>query len=427
MAVIYFITFLFSLLLIKKVYKTFCTPVLIISIIWCIFPIIPELHLAGLHKPSMRGEIIILLSYLSFFFTYFFIDVYINKKKFDYRIRISQTDTNDFLNEKFILLGNIIIFLWLITKLITVIPIIQSMGYQYLRMFSADIFGSVIENLIYSIFAKSFVLVSLAIYFYCMAVKKSINVLGFIISLTNIVIDSFVYAGRAGLVQVILYGFFAVFFCVTKERSKRQIFIFYLIGIMLLGIVIFLTNERMGQYSLLDSFFIYFGGPFYVFSYMLDHPRLYALGMNHYMYGSGTFGFIYNTIYSAISVMFGVDYKGSDFVISQLTEQTYVMATNSQRMNSSYTAAYVFLKDFGILGVIWGFAFMAILINIIFERYRKNRCVRYGAMYIILLYVLFKSISKYLLIGADYFMMFLYIMCLTKSSKNFGVRIRIKK
>lgn len=406
MTIIYLLLFVFSLFIYKTIYRTVYVPGTIMAVVWCVLPIISDRGLYGLKVTSMSGAIVIVISYISYLVGTLVSSSVFQVTKTGYRVNIQNIEREEYVNYRFLIIGNIFGIFILSKRLLNSIAIIQSMGFAYLRYVSNTEFGSTIEILIYAYFAIPFAYVSLIICFFNFATKKKINKPTLILSSVLIIINAIVWAERASLVRIALYAFFAMFFCITKERSKKQMLFFCALGVLFIVAISFLTAKRMEGFSLAQSIAIYFGGPFYVLGYIIDNPDIYKLNIGNYMWGAGAFGFIFNTFYYAIAVFLGIDYAGSDYIIGNLTQNTYVWATTEMRMNASYTAAFVFLKDFGYIGLFLGFFFLGAISHYILVKYVKHPNLKNGAIYIAMLYILFKTVSRYELIGTEYFMLF---------------------
>lgn len=414
MATLYIEIFIISIICIKQYYGSFFVPMTIIAVTWSLFPAIACLGVLGIGKLSFETHACILLSYGVFFLVSIG-----NAKRIKYNHEESPIEDQSYVRYGLIFFGNIIIAIWLCTKLGQSLSIIVNYGFVYLRNIYEDNFStSTIVNVIYNWFAKPFVVGSCAIF--CMDVLQRRNrrqvKIGIII-LINVLLDTIIFAARATIVKLVIYFFFALFFCKRKQYSKKQVFLIISVVIFLMVVIVFMTGERMSEsyssFSFLDSIAMYYVAPFALLDYYIRNPDFSLLGFKNLTFGTGTFGFIYNIIMSAFYVLFGVDYNGSDYLIQLVTQKTVRVGTRVS-INSACTANYIFLRDFGPLGIVIGFALMAYAVETLKKRYDKCVSVRNGALYITMLYSVFRLSMSYDFLTPAVFFSILFILLCTK-------------
>lgn len=421
MTAIYIGIFIISIFCINQYYGSLFVPMTIIAVTWSLFPAIASFGVLGIKELCFETHAYILLSYAVFFL--FSIS---NSKRTKHESNLindneeSQIDDHNYVRYGLLFCGNLIVAIWLCSKLGQTLSIISNYGFVYLRNIYEENFStSTIVNIIYNWFAKPFVVGSCAIF--CMDVLQKRNrrqIKVGIIILINVILDTIIFAARATIVKLVIYFFFALFFCKRRKYSKKQVFLIILIVISLMAVIVFMTGERMSEsyssFSFLDSIAMYYVAPFALLDYYIRNPDFSLLQYNHLTFGAGTFGFIYNIIRSAFYVLFGFNYNGSDYILQLVTQKT-VKVGERVSINSACTANYVFLRDFGPIGIIIGFALMAYVVETLRKRYDKCVSVRNGALYITMLYSVFRlSMSYDFLTPATFFSILFILLCTKK-------------
>ncbi len=418
MSFVYILLFIISVFWIKTFYKTLFVPMTIISVCWCVFPAIACTGVLGLYPLVAETHMCIMLSYITFLSVSAILS---SKMK-----KISGFDNNSYdldgkvnnVNYLLLFLGNLIISLWLLTKLGQTLSVIREHGFVYLRYIHQDNFSSsTIVNVIYNWFAKPFVVASCAIFSIDIMQKRNKQQIwvGLII-LVNVLLDTIIFAARATIVKLVIYFFFSMFFCKKREYTKKQKMLVAMLVAVLMIVIVFMTGERMSvsysSFSFLDSISMYYVAPFGLLNYYIENPIFSRLSFDGLTFGSGMFGAIYNIFWSALYVVFGVEYHGSDNYI-QLVTQHSIRVGEKVSLNSACTADYIFLRDAGFLGIIIGFALIAFLVEKSRNSYERLPSVRNGAIYISLLYVTFRLSMSYDFLTPSTFFSILYIFLCT--------------
>lgn len=435
MFIIYLLLFVSSLAWIRTYYKSLFVPMTIVSVTWCLFPAIADLGVLGLYPIALTTHFYIMLSYISFFAINAVSYGSKYKKNEGYYLSEEVRSVKSNVNYKVVFWGNVIVAAWLFTKLGQSLNIIQSYGFVYLRnIYENNFSSSTVVNIIYNWFAKPFVVATCAIF--CIDVMQRRNrqqlLIGIII-IINVLLDTVIFAARATIVKLVIFLFFSVFFCRKRDYTRRQKFFVVIIVIALMMVVVFMTGERMSEsyasFSFLDSVAMYYIAPFGLLNYYIKNPSFSLLSLNHLTYGTGMFGAFYNIFRSVAYVLLGSEYNGSDYIIQLVTQQT-VRVGEKVSMNSACTADYIFLRDAGIIGIIIGFALMSFIIEKSRQSYFSRPSVQNGAIYISLLYVVFRLSMSYDFLTPSTLFSLLYIYICTKESRikiSLGRKIRISK
>ena len=420
MIIIYLSTFIFLITNSVYVKRSLFTPIVIFAFCWCIFPAISEMEIAGLFKPSLHTHICIIVAISSFFLTYLILNFY-----FQGNCGI-KNNTHNYVNTKALVIANIISWFFLLPYTIAAIDIYKSFGLVYLRDYSTTeqlVAGTQLQTLYNWLIVPLYLVTAI---FACLLIvdgKSKDNKELLLVSITSILLHSITFAARALLVKYIFYFVFASFFCnaIKKSKIRKKDFLKMFSVIFGLLFVIVLISKGRSDKTLFDSFITYYAGPFSLFDYYLSHPQTSYLVGSSYLFGKALLGFLYNILQSALYVVFGKTYLGSDYIITRFTAQVFPVG-KSISMNAASTAMYPFMRDFGYFGLIIGFSFMAFLIC--WSEYKvKNRpSYRNRAVYVLLLYVLFKLSMSYEMLSPSVTFTVLYIIIATHRFKIISKR-----
>lgn len=415
MCAIYVMIFAWSVATVRTIYGSFFNPLIVFLCCWCIFPAIASTGVLGLYNISVDTHFIILLSIVSFWLAYN--QFGLNLKKTDG----SQTSIQNYVNYKLMIVVNVAILIWLSGKMMSSLAIIQSRGWAYLRAVANDNFSETTTgNIFYVWFIKPAIISSLAVLSFDLLHNKmsKAKIVLLLVSIANLMMDVIIFSARASIVKFMIYMFFSLFFCKVRTYTKSQKFVVFLIAVSLFCLVVFITGERMsgsgyGDFSFLDSIAMYYAAPFGLLNYYVENPDFSKLfSIDGMTFGSATFGLFYNIFRSALYVLLGMAYNGSDYNIQLVTQHSIRVGTEVS-INSGYTAAYVFLRDFGIIGIPIGFSLMAYVICKCHRLYRENPTTRTGTMYIFILYIIFRLSASYDFLSPSTFFSIVYIYIFT--------------
>lgn len=171
-----------------------------------------------------------------------------------------------------------------------------------------------------------------------------------------------------------------------------------------------------------ENVIVYYIGPFHLLNFYVENPGFSKL--NEHLYGKATFGFVYNVIEAAKYFIFKSPYKGSDAEITSVTAISVPIGLGI-RMNAGSTAIYPFLRDFGLLGIFFGFSLLAIVSNIIKYKYQISKTLRKKAVYLMFMYIVFRLSSSYLeLFSPEFLFCLFYIILFSTNLKkeNYGMK-----
>ena len=420
MYVLYFLLsiILFGVIIQKE--KTLITPSSIIVLTWAVFPCIACMRPYGLNELHAYTHVIILTALFSFIFAYYHED----KKRFHFRaisgVRLYTTDN---INYKLLFVLNLICLVFMIPKTLAAYTSIQMIGWDGQRDAYYELFGSYGEISAFNVFFKPLFIASLAILSVDLLRNEKYSIKRILLTLIviiNIAQESIIFAARATLVKVVVFFVFSFLFVNRKEISRRKKILFLLILFIVYNVITFITIQRagnLGDSSILRTMTIYYIAPFAFLDYLISNPEYSKLGVDNLLLGLCMIGFLYNFIYSALTYLFNIEYLGSDYAITSITAENVPVAA-SWHMNAACTACYPFMRDFGILGVLIGFAISAIIIQRIKYKFLKAPNVRNGALYVFMLYCIFRLSVNYDFLFTATYMAIVYIYMGTMTRKE---------
>lgn len=418
---LFIVVFALSFPLSYCLHKRFLSSVTLFSFAWCFLPLLSTFGINGLFIPGDKVYLYILLGVVSFYFFYLLSFAFLRSRKNTKRFENSYS-----LLSKPLFAFNLLGTLILLPSSIKSFQIALTYGYQYLREnASVALTSSVLLQNLYNWLLLPLFLASACLIISDFLVNdKKPNKKLLCVVIINIVLHSITFAARAAIVKVIMYALFALFFSNNKKglTNRRNSFYIIFASILMLSFTIYLTAGRMEQnysdYSFIDSIVMYYVGPFVLLNHHVNNWSILH-GSGSYLFGRGTFGFVTN-LFEAAAYFFvpNGDYFGTDYIIGKETEYFTRVGTNIY-MNSANTSIYTFLRDFGIFGIVLGFGLLAVAIGFVEIKDRKEKSLRYKALYIYLLYFLFKTVMNYEAVSPSVFFALFFIFLFTKQRQNY--------
>ena len=414
----------FIILLQKYLYKTIRTPLTFFAILWCVVLSVANMQLYNYYSPSLLVNSIIIIGIVIFAICFC---VFSGKKNLKRVI-----DNNFFechLNLQIIYFVNIIATIFTIPFLGNAINIIRNNGLAFLRANAGDtnigIASAGWQNVILdSVVRPVFMTMAiLAVTVSFSEIRKKTKIVLLSIAVVENFLLTLLTAARAPMVNFVFY--FIIAFIIFKGKNiiaaikteKKKI----VVCIILIAIILYITNERnfSGDTSILENFYVYyFSGPSYM-SRLLENVHEYGLN-GKLLYGTATFGFITNWLSFIYTFLTGKS-QGSLWVLgSVITNQQYWVGENTL-LNAMCTVFYIFIVDWGILGIIIGPLIIAFISAKIFKNLYKRQTTFTYAIYIYWTYILIRTVFKWDLLNVD-FAVFIVLMYLFTVKK---IRIRI--
>lgn len=182
------------------------------------------------------------------------------------------------------------------------------------------------------------------------------------LSLLDVVLYTLLFAGRFMMLEAILLIIIAAIDADENKNilgfiQKHKKLVILVLGLFI-GLV-FITLSRSSN-NFIKSAYVYFCGSFSYLSYLIKHE----IGTNLFLLGRTLLGFIYNTVYTVLTVFLGIEYQGSNHIITQLTQYMVPIGENIT-YNSMGTMLHDFIADFGVYGCIIDIAIFSYICNYI--------------------------------------------------------------
>lgn len=374
------------ILLNKILFKSIIKPNLLFTFIWCISVSIASLGLFNIYKLSLDVKIYSLIVVMSFNFIYYLISkkYYINNSS-DIKINIRYKE---------IYILNILSWLYCTKFLIKSLNIIfYGGGLKVLRMYSYNSelgLGSTAELLILQIIIGA-IFTSTIIISIALIVLKKVNYKMLLIAIVDLIVYTLLFGGRSYIFNFGLYYIFAYF--IMKLYGNKVIKINKKLIIVCITFLVLLTIKRSwSDVNLLETIVWYFTGGFNNLSVLFLENK-----MPMYLYGKAILGFIINIVLMFFTAIFGIDYNGSDHIITAITSIQRNISP-SIRTNANTTLIYPLFMDSGVIGIILGSIFLGGLVSIIEREFIKRKDVMFYCIYIYFLQILFNSIFNYSLL-----------------------------
>lgn len=401
MFAVYLLLLLLLLLLNKILYNTLIRSNSLFNLTWCMCGALASLGIFGLNKPILLVHILTIVCILSFNIVYMFTSY----KKPLKKLQEDQSKPNE-PNYRIIIAANIVAWIFTLPFIGRSITLIREYGFSGLRSFayvSSDALAStaqltIFQNIIEPIFTITVLLCMIELSY--KRLRKSIV----IFALLDISVYTLLFGGRAMIMEAGIFVFLSLW---LRYRSFEKNFISILIKehkpiillmIIAFGGLVYLTTKRSIQnMSFLANVMVYFVGPFAFLSELIKDNNALSSG---FLFGKAIFGWILSLFSIIVKLVFGMDYNGADYLISQITAPRRLIG-DGITFNALPTMLFPFIKDFGYLGSIIGPALYALVIVIIETKYYKGKSLFWLALFIYALYGIPFTIMNYYYMSAQ--------------------------
>lgn len=400
-------------------YKTIKNPAVCFNGWWLILLIISVIGTQGIDKPDNYIYHIFLIGGLSFNIV-FVLSSFIKmnnrrqvEEKFDYSIPLSR--------RKLILIIELLILLYYVYKSIYVIQKISigAFSYDNIRRFyySDAYFQNNLEYLVVNYIIDPLILVS-EIIFALNLFKKSFGNLTSTIILINIIVRAVISGGRMYLLELA----FIILICflqfrkgmVASRKGRKKIILIglLLVGIAIVSVAITTGRGREGSFfkKIADALVLNFTGSFSYLNVLESRNLIF----NDSLLSSTIAGFI-DPFVSILRFLGVTDTLTRQIAIGNITSEFVLIGTQSY--NAMPTMYYYFLYDFGMVGVVIGPAFLALISSIIYRKKMRTRRVDYFVAYILLMLLIFESPMNWLLFKSSFALAFIYATILLRKGK----------
>ena len=381
-------------------------------------PLLSTFGLGGLFVPSDITYICVIISLFSFLFFYS-----VGKQSSTSSIPLEREENVSYNR---IIIANLFAMAAIIYMLPTIMAFyaVHTMADARYDDATLEFFGNAKMATLYGLIVSPSIVVSFLCILDDLLHGSKVHFVALFLTILNMALNSVIFGGRSLLVQCGFYClFYFLFFRKNIELPKRKKKkVLKIVGISLIAIIavfVFITNARRSEDDADTSFYTYFlmyyVGPFVLFDHYANTGLLSLPGDMYW--GTCLFGPIYNFIMMGVSVLVpSIDYQGSDYLISQVTQNNRIDIGYDLGINAAVTAMYPFIKDFWLFGLVVGFGFWGFVTGKL-EKLRNHDSKRLRIITLLFLYVVFKLQMRYEL-GSTLLIMLVLVFLFIKKRKG---------
>lgn len=188
-------------------------------------------------------------------------------------------------------------------------------------------------------------------------------------AILGIILYTITFGGRYVLMNFVIY-YISAFLLIRKYKTiriKRKYVVF-----CVLGLIAVTFGRGLGEMSFAEMIYLYYVGSLSFLQLILDNPLRF--GLSEYTYGYMTFGFVIEPIVYFLKAFFGLDIDIPSYHFNIYAQPFYNIGTGGSIViyNNNTTFFYHFLRDFGIVGIILGVAFIALICAALDNVYQKT-------------------------------------------------------
>ena len=293
-----------------------------------------------------------------------------NKK--NRRILSNYEDTRVLIKSIPFTLINMVCTAFLIPYVRTGLSYIFVGGFNSLRQESLRTLYSTGTKLVLMNIVQPIILASLIIGFWNLIRNRKFNWY-IIIALLNSVLYILVFASRWILMEILMLLFVIVvqyygghIFKVIKDHK-----FLVAIGIFIVLIIITITAQRSvsSDGGVFKNIYTYFVGSIHLFGVACKNPSDFLLhDSSGYLYGGELLSGITDVVFMVTNRIFHTDFVTGISVLNNVTQKFYSVAPNVV-MNNNFTMVYAFLRDGGLLGILFDTSILAC----VYAKIYKNR------------------------------------------------------
>lgn len=365
--------------------KNIYNPQTIFNCWWGLVTFLSGFGLYGINVPGLKIYAIMFLGII----TYNFCCILFAKGRKNRKVV-----NTDHLNIKIYAILQIITFIFLFPKCITVLKLLgEGMPYSYIRMvyFETNQIMNVYEVFINKYIIQPFLFVSILV-IAIEILRKIKNKKIIIISIVNILLNVFMNGGRTILFQLVIIALFSFLIerkkvnISAKAKKNIKICILLIISVMILTTFKRATNVTNIVNELVKNIVLYFTGPIAFFEQCLTTIS----STSELMYGQGFF----SGLIEPFTVLYSILTNGTPYMPANeigIITQNAVLIGKDIYYNAYPTMFFTFLKDFGILGIFIDtmiFGSISMIVYNYMEKYNTNYS---KAIYLTVIFVIIFS------------------------------------
>lgn len=217
-----------------------------------------------------------------------------------------------------------------------------------------------------------------------------------------------IFGGRIVVMDFILA--YIISYLLLKNVRKNKIKKRY-IAFVIIALIAITTLRGNNKYTLLESLVLYYTGSLSYLEIIISNPM--AFGLDKLLYGKLTFGFLLEPIIIILNNIFMFNVKNPSFEFDRYAQNFVNIGGNgvSSYYNNNTTILYIFLRDFGVWGIVVGTFLLAMVIAFLQNKYIYKGNPKYLYFIVFFYTTICSSTMSYNLkssVGAIIFIIFLF-------------------
>ena len=349
----------------------------IFLLLWCVIPSLSAFGFYDFYKPPFEAHVYIILAIITFEITTLITKrIHIIKEN-----EIETHPSTERINWTILLIISLICLAVIFPFFIISIRFALSNGFYYLRIkvLNNELFSARNRIILQDVIQPLVITTTLASIYHLVENRK-IKIVT-IISVLNCGLYMMTIGNRWLIMEVLLmivvivvgkYAFNIVEILRKNKWATR------IVALLIVGMV-FITVQRSirGSTGLLYDVYSYFVGSIHFFGLAVSSPSEFALDSSHYLWGqeliSAFVGLINNI---------GAAFGNSEIISSGLNTineitQKYYFVSPTTHMNNNITMIYGFMRDCGVVGVIFDTTVLALFCMFVYKRRNKSIYTRF--------------------------------------------------
>lgn len=394
---------------VRVAYKNIHNPICIFALIWGIVCIFSQMKLYGFTGTDIYGYMVIGIGILSFSVGAILL---LNKRRtlsfvlFRHEKRVA----SEIVNTKLLWVLLIVVFLYTLSKFLLALPYIRmnnTLGYVrtiYLKV-GAGITINALDYFINTFIITGFRLTCEIVLINEMISRRAVKKLMFVVLVLIIAMNVLLSGGRMILFDLVTYVIFSVLlngFGTKFKLSWKQKVLFFVVGIVIVYAMIYITKDRQSNITVLESVYGNFVGGVSLYNTIINN----VIG-NNWTYGTMFTYAVLSVVWLPLNYIFKIPYPKTFETFDLLVSPFYDVGATT--MNAYTTCWTFFYADFRIPGVIILSAVFGMIAANSYIRYETSRRAVNTCKYMLMLNVLVYSIIRWQLCNTSYLLVLIMI------------------
>lgn len=346
-----------------------------------------------------------------------------------YKVKIRRANVsvgrkgNSDINWRLITIISLVCFIILFPYFVKSFQIAMTYGYHYVRVrvLNNEIFTAR-ERLILQDIVQPLILVTTMLSFREL-INKKVR-LSSILSILCCVMYMLTLGNRWLLMQVLyiiitlIIGKYSINIIEIIKKNK----VLFGVGCIIVAGLFFMTKQRSirGSKGIIYDVYAYYIGGMHLFGIAVNSPDTFHLNKEGLLYGKEFFSSFISLINNARAVFDLPEITRSGASIINETVQLFYYVSPNTHMNNNVTMLYGFLRDFGIMGIIFNTAGLALVYIFLYKK--RNEDAYSECMYLFAI-TLIPSLLFEWIYGRTYILLvFIILFVLKKFDKQKGIK-----